>query len=267
MSSISTASTIESSDRNGVVRPSDRNDYFNTIKQCKDSNCNESVFHHETHSCDPCNVLMGNKTTSRDLCQQTKSKSKPWPSFSLFTSVKQVRFDLLSGSFSSCAASKTEQNSNESAAEVKRKWRHKQISLLRTLNCSINSSWRKRQITALWSGWLEKRSSGIVRLWQARWFELRQEPISQGDGSGLGHHAVLQYTGRGIDGCEMVKRLEIIDARRDCQHDGAGRACLSVGVAGRGGRVLLRAGSDSEAASLLSCIAFIVRSPPMRQVE
>ena len=128
-------------------------------------------------------------------------------------------------------------------------------------------SWRKHKITVLWCGWLQKRSSGLVGRWQTRWFELRQEPISA-DGVSRSR-AVLQSTWRGSrDRSEAVKRLEITDARRDCGHDGAGRACLSVGAAGRwGGRVLLGAVSDREAASLLSCIAFVMRPPPVGRVE
>jgi hypothetical protein len=254
MSTISTASTIESSERNG--------DHCCTPKECK-----ESICQHESNHGDLINPLALSSTRPNDGGQLNKSKVKPWTSFINFATLKQVRLDLLSGSFSkpSCAESKSTQVSTETAAEVKRKWRQEQISLLRTINCSINSSWRKRQITVLWCGWLQKRSSGIVGRWQARWFELRQEPNPE-DGAGA-NRAVLQYTGRGSSGSEEAKRLEITDARRDCGHDGAGRACLSVGAAGRGGRVLLGAVSDREAASLLSCIAFVMRPPPVGRVQ
>ena len=129
--------------------------------------------------------------------------------------------------------------------------------MFKTSNGSFYSSWRK--VTFLWSGWLQKRGSGLVGLWQARWFELRQEPISE-DGSRR-HCAVLQYIGRGSSGGEETKRLELTDARRDCGHDGAGRTCLSLGVVGRRGRVLLGSASGHEAESLLSCIALILPPP------
>jgi hypothetical protein len=194
-------------------------------------------------------------------CLQTKSKGKLWAGFIPYATLEKVRLDLFSGfsSKSSCVPSKNANVRNETAAETKRKWRRDQISSLRTLNCAVNSSWRNRQISFLWSGLLQKKSSCIVSRWQARWFELRQEPVSSCSASG--NRAVLQYSGRGVDGGEELKRLEIIDVRRDCGHDGMGRACLSVKVVGRSGRVLLGSGSDGEAASLISCIKYILRPP------
>ncbi len=183
-------------------------------------------------------------SVQEESCKCIEPKSKQWPSFM---------------PYASCASPSL--FSDESATDVKRKWRQSQISNHRSLNCAGDySSWRKGQITFLWCGWLKKQSSGIVSRWQARWFELRQEPVSAGGSKGF--RAVLQYKGRGSDGGEEVKRLDIINVRRDRGHDGTGRACLSVKVAGRSGRVLLGAESDREAASLHSCIAFVLHSAP-----
>jgi hypothetical protein len=181
-------------------------------------------------------------------CIIKKLSARHWPSFIPYNSIRNKV------SNSSCNSS-FDPLSHESAVEVKRKWRKDQI--FQSGKSSINSSWRK--VTILWSGWLEKRSSGIIGLWQARRFELRQEPISAGGASG--HRVVLQYTGRGSNGCEETKRLELIDARRDSGHDVVGRACLSVGAVGRSGRVLLGSASAWETASLLSCMALLL--PPV----
>ncbi len=112
----------------------------------------------------------------------------------------------------------------------------------------------------MWCGWLSKRVSGILGRWQPRWFELRQEPGSS-SGTCAPSRAVLQYTGRGSDGGDETKRLELIAAaRRACLRDGERRPCLSVEVAGRKGRVLLAAGTEREARDLLSCIVAILLS-------
>ena len=148
---------------------------------------------------------------------------------------------------------------NPDVAEVKRKWRQQQISAQSKLNASVNSSWRKSQTSCVWCGWLSKRSSGILERWQPRWFELRQEPGSQWT-SRAALRAVLQYTGRGRDGREETKRLELVAARRICEHDSDGRVCLSVRVAGRTGHRVLAAGTEREARDLLACVAAIL--PP-----
>ena len=190
---------------------------------------------------------------SKSPHQTTKSKAHIWPNIMPYVSLNKIGRALFTGSSSKLC----KPASNTSAAEVKRKWRQEQIVMQRNLNSTINSSWRKRQITSLWCGWLLKRSSGIVGRWQRRWFELRQEP-----GSPCGScepRAVLQYTGRGSDGGEAVKRLELVTARRICEHDHAGRAGVAVGIAGRSGRVLLAAETEWAAGELMSCIASILR--------
>ncbi len=183
-----------------------------------------------------------------------------WPSFMSYTCTEKLESPNLpcdtAPSKSFCAAPTS--TVIEPAAHVKRKWRQNKVT--QSFERSISSqgsgcSWRK--IKFLWCGWLLKQSSGILGQWQARWFELRQEPVSA-CGS-RGNRAVLQYNGRGSDGVEKLKRLELIDVCRDCGHDGTGRTCLSVRAVGRSGRVLLGSGSDGEAASLLSCISLILR--------
>ncbi len=96
--------------------------------------------------------------------------------------------------------------------------------------------------------------------WQPRWFELRQEPGSH-DGRRAPHRAVLQYAGRGRDGGEETKRLELLSARRSPAHDGAGRACVAVEVAGRSGRTLLAARTEREARDLAACVAAALPPP------
>jgi hypothetical protein len=191
----------------------------------------------------------------------TKSNAKPWLCLLPYAAMGKRNSTLMTRSSSEPSSAASASNlSQEAAAEVKRRWRQGKISVIKAINCVVDSSWRTRQTTVIWSGWLQKRSSGIVGRWQTRWFELRQEPITEYGLRGHRHRAVLQYTGRGSDGGDEVKRLELIDARRDCEHDLAGCACLSVEVAGRSGHVLLGAGSDREAASLLSCIALFMRA-------
>lgn len=202
---------------------------------------------------------LGTETITKDPSNKiTKSNDKLWACFLQFAVLGRKDPLLTAGPSPkpSCAHS-TSSMSNGSAVEVKRKWRQVQISNIRAINCVIDSSWRKSQIPILWCGWLQKRSSGILGRWQTRWFELRQEPVSD-DGKG-GFKAVLQYTTRGKDGREAEKRLELIDACRDCQRDVRGRACISVGAAGRRERVLLGLGSDPEACSLCSSVAVILR--------
>ena len=143
-----------------------------------------------------------------------------------------------------------------SAVEIKCKWRQQQISIQSKFSKPIDSSWRTRQITCLWCGWLLKRASNIVGRWQDRWFELHREATAD---RAPAHCAVLQYIGRGRDGGEVSKRLKLVDARRE--HDWEERACVSVAVVGRRGRVMLAAPSDLAAADLLSQIAAILRPP------
>jgi hypothetical protein len=203
---------------------------------------------------------LGTETITKDPSNKiTKSNDKLWACFLQFAVLGRKDPLLTAGPSPkpSCAHS-TSSMSNGSAVEVKRKWRQVQISNIRAINCVIDSSWRKSQIPILWCGWLQKRSSGIAERWQARLFELRQEP-NPTCGDANGNRAVLQYYGRGGNGGENAKRLELIDARRDKGHDGAGRACFSVVASGRSGRVLLGAASERETASLLSCIRFIMR--------
>ena len=142
------------------------------------------------------------------------------------------------------------------AVEIKCKWRQQQISIQSKFSKPIDSSWRTRQIPCLWCGWLLKRASNIVGRWQERWFELHREAAADRPSA---HYAVLQYIGRGRDGGEVAKRLKLVNARRE--HDWEERACVSVAVAGRRGRVLLAAPSDLAAADLLTQIAAIMRPP------
>ncbi len=182
-------------------------------------------------------------------CKIIKSRSKPWPSFIPYASMESLGSPLLD---SSTNKSCNDLTCLESTAEYRRK-----NQIFQTNNSSFHSSWKK--VTFLWRGWLQKRSSGIVGQWQSRWFELRQEPATVGGVSV--NRVVLQYIGRGSHGGEEAKRLELIDARRDCGHDVEGRVCLSVGAVGRSGRVLLGSASGCEAESLLSCISLVLLPP------
>ncbi len=143
-----------------------------------------------------------------------------------------------------------------SPIEIKCKWRQRQISIQSKYSKPIDSSWRTRQITCLWCGWLLKRASNIVGRWQERWFELHREAAAD---RASAHSAVLHYISHGREGAEAVKRLKLVNARRE--HDWGERACVSVAIAGRRGRVLLAAPSDLAAADLLAQIAAILRPP------
>ncbi len=142
-----------------------------------------------------------------------------------------------------------------SAAAVKKKWRYQQILIQKKFSLTINSTWRKVQITCLWCGVLRKRASHILGIWQARWFELRREPVSPDLSQKF--RAVLQYESRGSSGSKATKKLVLLDARSDAYSED--RTCVSVAIAGRTGRMLLAAASERAAGELLSHIAAILR--------
>ena len=164
-------------------------------------------------------------------------------------------------------------------AEIKHLWRQQQIVAQQQQASLIDSSWRLRHFTSLWGGWMYKRSSGIVRRWQLRWFEVCCETVSGGPElvsqlpasstdaaakaacSPCVNRAMLKYTAPGHHGEDAAERLRIIAANRDRQHDRAGRACVSVKLGGKNKPLLLDAVSDSRAEELLSCIAFILATP------
>jgi hypothetical protein len=143
-----------------------------------------------------------------------------------------------------------------SPLEIKCKWRQQQISTQSKYSNPIDSSWRTRQITCLWCGWLLKRASNIVGRWQERWFELHREAATD---RAPALCPILRYISNSRDGGEVAKHLKLVNARRE--HDWEERACVSVAIAGRRGRVLLAAPSDLAAADLLAQIAAILRPP------
>ena len=148
-------------------------------------------------------------------------------------------------------------NDSVRAAEVKRRWRKEQIANQQKMCSQVNATWRRNQIQCMWCGWMKKKSRGIAAQWHSRWFELVQDLI--GGSSSRVYSAILQYENFGEAGSiKQLKRLKILDARREKTRDWPGWSCLSVAVAERKERVYLSMKWEGEVDALLSRIGSIL---------
>jgi hypothetical protein len=115
--------------------------------------------------------------------------------------------------------------------------------------------------SAVWSGWLFKRSRGPLGTWQSRWFELRSRHTA--DCISCNQNAVLIYR----SDSKGRRQLLVDDVRREHHLDSGLRTAFSVHIAeddannpgkGLGAWMMLMAATDLEAVAFLSCLRNIL---------
>jgi hypothetical protein len=122
---------------------------------------------------------------------------------------------------------------------------------------------------ATWSGWLFKKSNGLLGSWKARWFEIVPPPQAESGEGQLAHlsGAVIIYQSE----TKGEQHLHVSDVRREHLLDSGSRIGLSIGFtttrtdskavparSGSGQRMHLMAATDLDAVAFLSCLRSIL---------